>query len=255
LFETQNGSAAWQPSPIATINGQGVEEYLAQFAAVNAFGCLEPSADWNQLMYSPALGIQGYFSGFGGSATFYPGENLTFKFENGTELDPVPWLAIYNSQGPTGPLTTGGDFYNFFVLGLYPASYNATSASSTTVSASTPTNSATSSAAPMPTAWDDPAYPSNPEIVQPDLSTTGGGFLTGYLLNDTSIGVLSIPSFEVFGDALGTFSTTVGEFIQRGKMAGMKRIVIDVQQNNGGDALLAIDTFKQVGHLTSPSDH
>ena len=251
-MEAQDGSIDWQPSAVATINGQGVEDYLSQFAAVNAFGYLEPNAEWNSLMYSPALDIQGYFSIFGGFTTFYPGEDLTFKFENGTELSSVPWLAIYNSQGPTGPLTTGGDFYNFFVLGLYPASFNETTTA--TVSASTPTASATSSTTPTPTAWDNTAYPSDPAVVQSDLSTTGGGFLTGYFLNDTLIGVLSIPSFEVFGDALGTFSTTIGEFIQRSKEAGMKKIIIDVQQNSGGNALLAFDTFKQVESRTLLAD-
>lgn len=206
-------------------------------------------------MYTPALDIQGYFSVFGFSTTFYPGENLTFKFENGTELDPVPWLAIYNTQEFTGPLATGGDFYNFFVLGLYPASYDATSISSTTESVSAPTSFTTSTTTPTPTAWDNPAYPRNPDIVQPDLSLTGGGFLTGYLLNNTSTGVLSIPSFEVFGDAIGTFSTTVGEFIRRSKITEMKRIVIDVQENSGGDAFLAFDTFKQVEYPMSVAQH
>ena len=135
LIDTQDRNIGWQPSAIATINGQKTEEYLAQFAAVNAFGYLEPNAEWNQLMYSPASDVQGYSSVFGGLTTFYPGESLTFTFENGTELGPIPWLAIYNDQGPTGPLTTGGDFYNFFVLGFYPASYNVTSSSPTTVSA------------------------------------------------------------------------------------------------------------------------
>ena len=198
-------------------------------------------------MYSPALDIQGYPDVFGGFTTFYPGENLTFKFENGTELDPVPWLAIYSNDGPSGPLTTGGDFYNFFVLGLYPASFNATLSS--TASGSSPTASTTSSSTPTMTAWANPAYPQDPDIVQPDLSMTGGGVLTGYLFNDTMTGVLSIPSFEVFDNAIDSFSSTVGEFLRRSKAAGMKKIIIDVQQNAGGNAFLAFDTFKQVEFL------
>ena len=69
-------------------------------------------------------------------------------------------------------------------------------------------------------------------------------------MNDTSTGVLSIPSFEVYGDTVGTFSTTVNEFIHRSKAAGVKIIVLDLQQNAGGDALLAFDTFKQVEYPT-----
>ena len=36
-------------------------------------------------MYSPASDIQGYYSVFGGFTTLYPGANITFGFENGTE--------------------------------------------------------------------------------------------------------------------------------------------------------------------------
>lgn len=215
-------------------------------------------------MSSPALDIQGSFSVFGGFTTFYPGESLTFTFENGTELGPVPWLALYNSPGDTGPLATGGDFYNFFVLGFYPASYNPdpaatgtgstppTTATSSDSSAATSTNVAPT---PTPTAWNNTAYPQNPDVVQPDLRTNGGGFLTGYFMNDSSTAVLSIPSFDAYGDAIGTFSATIGEFLQRSKEAGLKKVVIDVQQNGGGDTLLAIDAFKQVEPPYIPFAH
>lgn len=191
-------------------------------------------------MQSPALDIQGIFEVFGGGATFYPGDTVTFTFENGTTLGPLPWLAVYNSPGDTGPLETGGDFYNFFVLGFYPASYagNQTTASATGVLTPTPT--------PTSTSWNNGAYPSNPNVLQPDLGIDGGGFLTGYLLNDSSLAVLSIPSFAEFGDAIGTFSSTVTQFITRTLQAGPRKVVIDLQQNSGGDELLAIDTFKQV---------
>jgi hypothetical protein len=67
------------------------------------------------------LSSENSFSIFEGYTTFYPGDNITFTFENGTELTET-WLAIYNDPGDMGPLSTGGDFYNFFVLGLYPDS-------------------------------------------------------------------------------------------------------------------------------------
>lgn len=57
--------------------------------------------------------------------------------------------------------------------------------------------------------------------------------------------MLSIPSFQEYGDAIGTFSTTVGDFLNASKTAGMKRVLIDLQQNYGGDTLLAFDTYKK----------
>jgi hypothetical protein len=62
-------------------------------------------------MTSPAQDIQAIFNTWGGGATFYPGETLQIVLENGTTIT-TPWLAIYNSPGPTGPLETGGDFYS-----------------------------------------------------------------------------------------------------------------------------------------------
>ena len=114
----------WQASAIKTINDQDVKAYLSHFAATNAIGGLESNTDWNQLMSSYGLYIQDESSILEGYVKFYPGENMVVSFENGTKNNPVPWRAFYKSFGPTGPLLTGGDFYNFFVLGLYPASYD-----------------------------------------------------------------------------------------------------------------------------------
>lgn len=264
LLEVQGNIATWEPSAITKINGQNVRTYLEEFAALNAIGTLEPHADWNQLMSSPALDIQSLYSVFEGYTTFYPGENITLTFENGTQVGPEPWVAIYNSQGETGPLATGGDFYNFFVLGFYPASLDlgtdsdgegsesegADEEQSQTVGSPTDTSSvgsdtSSTSAAATPSSWSSSAYPDSPDIAQADLGNTG--VLTGYFLKDISTAVLSIPSFLAFGDAVVTFSDTIGEFLKRSKKAGMKKVLIDLQQNAGGINLLAVDAFKQVG--------
>jgi len=204
---------------------------------------------------------------------------MEFTFENGSRTIPVPWLATYSIPSYTPPIYTGQDFYKFFVLGLYPNTDDGSSVAVTTdlPSAATPTASyvttttetistdlptaatttfdsppsgdPTSSAVPVPTAqgWINSSYPENPDVVQPNLGLVGGGVLTGYFLNESSIAVLSIPSFELTREAINSFSATVGEFLSRSQEAGLKKVVIDVQQNGGGDTLLATDTFKQVG--------
>lgn len=244
-------SSNFKPSAIKTINGQDVTSYLTQFAAANSVGNLEPNADWNDLMSSFAAYIQDDYSIFESYVEFYPGDTITLAFENGTVLDPQPWLAIYNSPGPTGPLATGGDFYNFFVLGLYPASFNpnatdpcAASDVSTNSSNSTSTNTTSADAAATATSWPDSAYPNNTDIFQPGLYPFGGGFLTGYFLKNISTAVLSIPTFDMSGDDIQTFSDTVQKFLNASHAAGMKKVLIDLQQNLGGDTLLAVDTFK-----------
>jgi hypothetical protein len=68
---------------------------------------------------------------------------------------------------------------------------------------------------------------------------------TGYFLNATSISVLSIPSFDESSDAVLNFSSTIGDFINQSQKKGLQKVVIDLQQNLGGQSLLAIDAFKQ----------
>lgn len=249
---------SFKPSAIKTINSQDVTAYLTQFAAANSVGNLEPNADWNDLMSSFAAYIQDDYSILESYVEFYPGDTITLGFENGTTSEPEQWLAIYNSPGPTGPLTTGGDFYNFFVLGFYPASFNPnatdpcaasedpTDTSNSTSISSNSTSTNTTSAGPDATAtsWPDSAYPNNTDIYQPGLYPAGGGFLTGYFLKNISTAVLSIPTFDMSGNDIQTFSDTVQKFLNASHAAGMKTVLIDLQQNLGGDTLLAIDTFK-----------
>lgn len=269
IIETEYEWVDWVPSAISTINGIDVTEFLSEFAALNAPGTLEPHADWNQLMSSAAGDVNDRLSAFEGSSPFYPGENITFAFENGTTYEPFPWLATYTVPEDTPPINSGEDFYTFFVLGLYPevdtsddaspssvpttassadASQNPTTEAAYTTAAA-PTSSSTPE--PMPTSWEYFPYPSNPDVVQPNLGLIDGGVVTGYFLNDGETAVLSIPSFSVTGEAIRSFSSTIAEFLRRSKESGNKRVIIDVQKNGGGGALLATDTFKQVSTFDS----
>lgn len=216
------GFTTYEPSAIKTINGQDVTLYLDDVAANNSYGTLEKHADWNQLMLAGAMDIQDYFNVFSGDTIIYPGDSITFGFENGTNIT-QEYLAFYWSQGPTGPLNGGGDFYNFFVLGWYPASYDPysdnssgedddessdTSSTSTSSVASTTyftsaVVSVTTSPTPTPSGWGNSQsiswYPDVADIYQPDLELYSGGWITGYFLNSSSTSVLSIPSFDMVG--------------------------------------------------------
>lgn len=182
----------YQPSAIKSINGQDVTSYLDSFATNNSYGSTERHADWNQLMLSGAQDVQGYFNAFSGNTLFYPGDNISFTLENGTTIT-EKYLGVYWSQGPTGPLETGGDFYNFFVLGYWPASYDPSSddggadssASATgsfsSASATTAATATTAINTPTPTGWGSSEfwYPPTADVAQPNLGTYGGGYITG----------------------------------------------------------------------------
>ena len=237
LNQTKEPNDTWQPSAITKINGTDAIEYLSHFAALNSRGTLEPHADWNTLMDSPVLDVLQQTSTWDGAATFYPGDQFSYDFENGTSLDDE-WLAVYYSTGGTGPLETGGDFYNFFVLGFYPASYeppNTTTADdSSDVSNNDPITSLN---------YYTIAYPDTPDVYQENLTTDG--FVTGYFFPSSSLAVLSIPTFYADEAAIGSFSNTVQSFLTQSKTKGLQKILIDLQQNSGGDIILAYNTFKQ----------
>ena len=229
---------------------------------------LEPHADWNQLMDSPALSIQAEPSTFDIMSPFYCGDQLHIQLENGTVVPNTEFQANLNVFSDPSCIQSAQDFYNFFVVYDLtcdtPDSDSDTSSTSSatgTATASSPTStgtgdddddgddsdgSDTENESDGPSDWVDAAsvyaYPAQPDVSQPNLGS--GGWITGYFLNATSTGVLSIPSFQMTGEALESFSDTIGTFLDRAKQAGMSNIVIDLQQNGGGDELLAVDAFK-----------
>lgn len=266
LVEAAQNNVTWAPSAVSSINGQDVTEYLTRFAATNAAGTIEPNGDWNQLMSNPAGDVMTLLSAFEGSTIFYPGANISFAFENGTTYDDLPWIAGYtdNVDSGTPALSSGQDLYDYFVRGIVPtdvpaaaASNQSAAATSTLAAAATssadPSSNDTSTNTPTPTpsvsatpsSWSYAPFPSNPIVAQPNLGLDNGGVITGYFLNDGITAVLSIPSFEVTGEAVASFSTTIGDFISKTKAAGLTRIIIDLQRNRGGSDILAVDAFKQ----------
>jgi hypothetical protein len=262
----------WTPSPIAKINGQNATDYLVNFAALNSVGTVEPHADWNQLMSSPAQDIQGETNLFSSGGTFYPGHDLNFTLANGTQINTI-WTASFDYSGSIPDMTTPLEFFDFFVLGLSPpvASKLKKRANGTaTIPAAVVTDSeelgigqyilrgmtkdfsfnAQKDLQPPKAAlswYNDSygAYPDNPDIYQPDLGIIGGGVLTAYFFEDISTGILSIPTFQLFDEDIRTFAETVGDFIGNATAKKISKVIIDVQQNNGGSVLLALNTFKQ----------
>lgn len=259
IIEAIDQNVGWVPSAISKINGNDTTEFLSEFAAINALGNVEPHGDWNGLMSSGAGDVQGIYSAFEGSTLFYPGEDITFTFENGTTLDSIPWVAQFSDLIIDDPpiLSSGQDLYEYFVLDNDPPSDTAAASSTTTSEAAAATSAAATSIVDdsatsttdmpdaTPSAWDEVPFPNNPIISQPNLGVLNGGVITGYFLNDGVTAVLSIPSFDVTSEAVLSFSTTIGQFLNQSKTAGLTRFIVDVQRNAGGSELLATDAFKQ----------
>lgn len=243
IIKSRNES--WTPSPIKTINDQDAVEYLTKVASLNSFGGLEAHADWNQLFAMPGLNIRGERSIWDGYINFFPGDEIKLVVENGTDyLD--YWLALYNEPYATGPLTTGGDFYNYFVMGLLPDSFNATDGFYNAAYAVNDTSS-DNDTTPAANSWREityEAYP-DPDVAQDGLALLEDGVVSGYFLKDVDAAVLSLPSFGQTGYSIGNFSSAVSYFISNVTEANLTRVVIDLQQNTGGTVELAFSTFKR----------
>lgn len=252
----------YTPSPVTQINGEDVVEYLTKFAELNTDGYLEPHSDWNSLMDSPALWISGDLSIIQ-SATLYPGDSLNCTFKNGSTASTY-WLAMYNELEDTGPLTTAGDFYNYFVLGLLPASYDPNNPWWPTIELNSTSNSSEevdpfkpdcTYGTPSPQNWcleSLGAYPNDPDVAQSDLSVIGGGVVTGYVYDDISTGVLSIPSFYQYDRNIEQFDYAIQYFIGNATQRNISKVVIDLQTNTGGNVYLAYNTFKQLFYRIDP---
>jgi hypothetical protein len=203
-------------------------------------------------MDSPVRDILGYLSTFQ-SGNLYPGDSLNFTLRDKDPIDTY-WLSLFLNRQDTGPLRTGGDFYNFFVLGLLPASYsntdewwpiypadNSTSQDNNTEPPSYKCSSAHQN-------WCNASrggFPDDPTIAQQDLSVEGDGIVTGYIYDDISTGILSIPSFAQAGNSTEYFQDAVGYFIGNATARNTSHIIIDLQQHTGGTIFLAFQTFKQ----------
>lgn len=251
-----------------------VVDYLTDFASRQSFGMLEPHADWNQMMYSPAQELFG-LNILSDVASFYAGDDFSLTFQNGTSTADQPinnkWVAFY-SEGNPGALDTGGDFYNYFVLRLPPSSSSqddsaspessalanssspiGTDSSAVISTVSSPESSSTFSAAPEgsppATSWhaDNSAYPADTMVHQEGLGQFTPGSLTGYYLADSATAVLSIPTFLFFDDdSVDTFGQAVTYFINNATQQKAKNVIIDLQQNTGGIPGLALFVFQQV---------
>ena len=233
--------------PVTKINGVNAVDYLSAFAAEQVSGLLEPNADWNQLFGSPAQELFG-LNLLCEYAPFYAGDEMNITYRNGTS-DSGPWLAFYQPDVFTGPLNNGGDFYNFYVLGLPPDHFDeAYTAYRASHPLTLPTLSVGSDENGKTASWhnDNSAYPDNPIMVQEGLGLLASGSATGYYLPGINTAVLSVPSFKFDGDGVGTFLEAIDHFVANATKREASTIIIDLQQNHGGLAVLAFALHSKV---------
>ncbi|KAK3209942.1 hypothetical protein GRF29_44g1176347 [Pseudopithomyces chartarum] len=217
-------------SPITSINGQDVIEYLEEIAAT--ITSQDADARWNQLFTSGAalasypgssLAYQGRFVYNSG---FWPGADKTqLEFKNGSSID-LDTVALYT----TGLQHTVTSNYGFLSLLCNPSStQNVRRDTSPSV---TKRSAPTSTAGPV-------GYPV-PIIRDPENK------LVGFNL-DEETDVMFIPTFESPGNGTnGTLSLSeiASSIINNALENGRTKLIIDLSGNGGGSISRAFDLFK-----------
>ncbi|KAL8298440.1 hypothetical protein RB597_006742 [Gaeumannomyces tritici] len=201
-------------------------------------------ASYNAMFYSKAQEVvyktKGYFSGGGRLQLLYPGETTTLTFNNGTVVK------LRNTALLQGDWTGVVDAASF-VRKLTPLAVPGAQVPDTGDEdrqalarrpGVTPTVAARSALLSTRAASAWPGYP-EAEAVSLDKSASGY-FLSGPGYSD--VAVLVLTSFSPIGFDV----QAVQKFYAKAAAAGKKKLVIDLQANEGGFIYLAYDMFRQL---------
>ncbi|CAH0004513.1 unnamed protein product [Clonostachys byssicola] len=255
------------PSPITQIEGQPVYEYLRSYLEkFVSSGTTDVHADWNAMVWS---GVQS-FGAFGTSitsswayrlfqsTTIYNGKSLNITFANNSNAE---WVYAAGSARDLygDKYTSPENIYNTQVANTSNTSpiksnskraggqYEVVELGPTKDEAEKRDLEIRQNAQHKPyTSVPLFNYPKNPDTLEVNFGI--GGIVSGYILKNDSIGVLSLPSYDRGSADSGTtalnFTYAVNDFITKASKAKVKKIVIDLSGNGGGSTFLGYAVFK-----------
>lgn len=278
-------------SPIAEIEGEPIFEYLASYVnRTGVPGFLEPHAEFNRLTWNAAAELSAISSSYLFTISHAPnnfewtrvynGESISGRFANGSSFE---WKYQAGSLMPLQLMefTDPESISDQYVYLQY--SFDGFKARSTDTDTKPAPKRKSTNLSPIPrndrpldklefgaaklrqsetgsgnsglnnvainSKLPVPSYPENADIEQRNLGE--GGFVSGYILDDISVGVLSIPSFlsgygtvRDPGSAM-SFSKAIEDFITAARNADVGKVIIDLSGNPGGTIFQGIDTFRQ----------
>ncbi|OJJ50399.1 hypothetical protein ASPZODRAFT_23043 [Penicilliopsis zonata CBS 506.65] len=216
-------------SPVASINGVDVVEFLAEITSAENFQ--DPDAQYN--MAFPGNGRRvtlGAVTDAWQLPSVWPGESTyTIKFENGSTVDVD--RTITTEKDLSDAMWQNGTA--LFKAVCLPETTTSTSSSSSSDSASTTSDSSSTAQV--------SGYPTDVVISE------SNNYISGYYLDGKGfedIAVLVVPTFSVSGDEPAAFARVAREFIGNATADGKTKMLIDLSGNPGGDIDAGFNLFR-----------
>ncbi|WPG99302.1 Hypothetical protein R9X50_00211500 [Acrodontium crateriforme] len=224
-------------SPVTQVNGQDVESWLNQYAALNA-GHQDPDANYNALFPITPINslrltadVDPSRGSIGGSPLFQ-GNETVLSFQDGTQKTIAN---VATTSKDFDGVKDGQSFFEKFCQGSDLQQTN---------SLIRPSRQQPYTAVPSQTSLPPaPAYP-NAWVLASDYS------VGGYFMNDTDVAVLSVPTFEP--NDYAEFQSKVRQFLATCKEQGKSKLLIDLRGNGGGDVMLGYDLFTELFPSETP---
>ncbi|KAK0290485.1 hypothetical protein LTR35_002429 [Friedmanniomyces endolithicus] len=231
-----SNSSDYRPSPIALINGVGVESWLNEFAAANPWDH-DPDANYNSVVTNvPLLSyVRGGIEGRGAfaSGSVYQGNDTLLTFANGTERH------MYNYAKTSCDLSGVTDGASFFQRCTTPlTSFSPTRNGSHPFK---PPATLENSYTPVPTnlGLPPPLYYPTPVTIASDRS------IAGYFPPDQpDLVVVSCTDLSPRDDI--EFQNVFRSILATANAAGKSKLIMDIRGNGGGLVADGYDWFTQL---------
>ncbi|KAF3282344.1 hypothetical protein TWF970_001754 [Orbilia oligospora] len=243
----KNGKMEPVGSPIITIDGQNVTEYLNKIAF--GTGLQSPDARFNGLF--PSRGLQGQVlnDGFFRNRRRYPGsDGFSVRFANGTTRDYEYYATV---AGNFDTVTSAGTFYEAFVKKgqMLASKPNPRCGKDGDISS----QRYQARIGKRSSVWKYAGPQSGPQSeLKPDVTDGKGGIFAGYFLKSETA-VLQLTSFapECWSDVPQTIKA-ISNFLKMCRKRNAKKLIIDITNNGGGYIMLGYDLFLQLFPQTVP---
>ncbi|KIW46514.1 uncharacterized protein PV06_02182 [Exophiala oligosperma] len=238
---------AYTPSPITSINGIPVDEFMVTRLDQSAIPFHDPHAAYNHLFFEISQLTEFDLSTAQGAfpnPVFYPGPEMVFGFDNGTIIRIQTTAEVH---ADFDRVYDGRSAYEKFcnwdgdvVVSDAPDTAKENSPHTTKEDEHEHEHETTRPESEF-VMKNLPFYPPSP------IFTDTKGRMTGYFVDDfdDSVAVLVILDFSVYDDAT-EFQLGLSQFLETCRSLGKTKLIIDLFGNGGGTLELGVDAARRI---------